>query len=72
VGKFKSPRKASTFKTDYDRGPLMKSKILIGLILMALVDTIIPIPIAALTLLYVLSQKPPWFKNLVDSVYTQA
>ncbi len=45
------------------------SRLLIYLILFAVVDTIIPIPITALMLIYVLSEKPDWFKNLVTRVY---
>ena len=45
------------------------SRILIYLILFAAVDTIIPVPITALMLIYVLSEKPEWFKDLVARVY---
>jgi len=45
------------------------SKILIYLILFAIIDTIIPVPITAIMLIYVLYEKPDWFKNLVTRVY---
>lgn len=45
------------------------TKILIFLIAMALADIIIPIPIAAFMLIYVLYQKPVWFRELVEAVY---
>jgi len=46
-----------------------KSKILIYISILALLDTIIPIPFTALILIYVISEKPPWFKNLVTEMY---
>jgi hypothetical protein len=45
------------------------TKILIYLVVIAVVDAIIPIPMAALLLIYVLYQKPSWFKDLCDQVY---
>ena len=45
------------------------NKILIFLIAMALVDIVIPVPIAVFMLIYVLYQRPPWFKDLLDEVY---
>jgi hypothetical protein len=49
----------------------MKSKtlILIYLIVFALFDTVIPIPFAAILLIYVLLEKPKWFKELVNDIY---
>jgi hypothetical protein len=48
---------------------ITNSRILIYLILLAVIDTIIPVPITALMLIYVLSEKHAWFKNLVTRVY---
>jgi hypothetical protein len=45
------------------------TKILVFLIAMALVDFVIPVPIAAFMLIYVFYQKPPWFKELLEVVY---
>ena len=45
------------------------NKILIGLVVMALVDMVIPVPIAAFMLIYVLYQKPAWFKSMVEDIY---
>jgi len=47
------------------------TRILIYLVAMALVDIIIPVPIAAFMLIYVLYQKPAWFKEMVEDVYKQ-
>jgi len=49
----------------------MKSntQLLISLIGLAVIDTVVPVPITALILMYVWSQKPPWFKDLVARVY---
>ena len=46
-----------------------KTQVLIYILVMAVFDTIIPIPITALVLIYVLYQKPPWFRALVEEVY---
>ena len=45
------------------------TKILFFLIAMALADIVIPLPIATFMLIYVLYQKPVWFKDLVAEVY---
>jgi hypothetical protein len=45
------------------------TKIIICLICLALVDIILPIPIVGIILIYVVLQKPPWFRDLVDEVY---
>jgi hypothetical protein len=45
------------------------TKILIYLIVLAVLDMIIPIPFTALILIYVLLDKPVWFKKLVDDIY---
>ena len=47
----------------------LKTKIFIFLVILALVDIVIPIPFAAILLLYVLIEKPVWFKQIVDGVY---
>jgi hypothetical protein len=46
-----------------------KSKCLIALVLLGIVDAVIPVPILAVILLYVLFQRPPWFKDLVLEIY---
>lgn len=49
----------------------MKSttKILIYLVIFAIFDMIIPIPFTTILLIYVLLEKPSWFKKLVTEVY---
>ena len=47
----------------------IKTQILIYIIVLALFDTIIPIPITALVLIHVLYQKPKWFRDWVDDIY---
>lgn len=44
-------------------------KILIYLILFAIIDTVIPVPITAVIMIYVLLEKPAWFKKLVGDIY---
>ncbi|MBC2713225.1 MAG: hypothetical protein HGJ94_20200 [Desulfosarcina sp.] len=47
----------------------VKTKIIIYIIILAVFDTIIPIPITALVLIHVLYQKPRWFRDWVEDVY---
>ena len=44
-------------------------KIIIYLSIIALLDMVIPIPFTALMLIYVILEKPAWFKNLVTDIY---
>ena len=46
-----------------------KTQILIYILVLAVFDTIIPIPITALVLVHILYQKPKWFREWVDEVY---
>ena len=46
-----------------------RTKIVLCLIALCLVDTFIPIPISGIFAIYVLYQKPDWFKNLVVEIY---
>lgn len=47
----------------------MKTKLLLILIALAIMDVLIPIPMTTVVLIYVLSQKPPWFIDIVHRVY---
>ncbi|MFT5699913.1 MAG: hypothetical protein ACI8ZB_002781 [Desulforhopalus sp.] len=46
-----------------------KTKIILYLSILALLDMIIPIPFTALMLIYVIFEKPAWFKKLVTEIY---
>jgi uncharacterized protein (DUF697 family) len=46
-----------------------RNQCILGLILFAVIDAIIPIPFAEIILLYVIIKKPVWFKEIVDRVY---
>jgi hypothetical protein len=46
-----------------------KTKILIYIFILALLDMIIPIPFTALIFLYVILEKPAWFKKVVTDIY---
>ena len=46
-----------------------KRKILIFLIIFAIIDTVIPVPITTIILIYVLLEKPDWFEKLVEQIY---
>jgi hypothetical protein len=45
------------------------TKVLIYLVILAVLDMVIPIPFTALILIYVILEKPVWFKNLVADIY---
>lgn len=47
----------------------LRTQILIYLVLIAILDTVIPVPITAIVLMYVLFQKPVWFRQWVDAIY---
>ena len=46
-------------------------RILLYLILLAIFDVVIPFPITAVILVYVLFEKPEWFKKIVSEVYNK-
>jgi hypothetical protein len=45
------------------------TKIILYLSLLALLDMVIPIPFTALMLIYVIFEKPAWFRNIVTEIY---
>ena len=45
------------------------TKTLLYLVILAVIDTVIPLPITAGILIYVLLNKPPWFRDLVTKIY---
>ena len=45
-------------------------RVITYLIIIAIFDIIIPIPIMVLTLIYVVAERPAWFKQLVTEVYS--
>jgi hypothetical protein len=47
----------------------LKKKLIIYLTILAVVDMIIPVPIVSLILIYVVLERPPWFKNLTNEIY---
>lgn len=47
----------------------LNTKLLIYLIVLGFLDMIIPIPFTAILLIYVISEKPEWFKKWVDDIY---
>jgi hypothetical protein len=46
-----------------------KTKTLIALLLLSMVDTVIPLPIIGIILIYVLLQRPPWVRNVIGELY---
>ena len=47
----------------------IKTKTLIGIVVIGIIDMVIPIPILGIVLFYVVVQKPPWFPEMVDEIY---
>jgi len=47
----------------------IRTKSILVLILLGIVDVVIPIPIIGVMLIYVILQKPPWFMDLVKDIY---
>jgi hypothetical protein len=46
-----------------------RTKIVLSLIALCLVDSVIPVPIIGAILLYVLYEKPEWFREMVTDIY---
>ena len=46
-----------------------KTKALIALGILAIFDTVIPVPITALIVIFAIVQKPPWAVDLVRDIY---
>ena len=49
----------------------VKTKIIIILILLALIDTVIPFPIIGVVCVYIVLAKPMWFRNMVKELYEE-
>lgn len=47
----------------------MKTKLIISLIILGIVDVVIPVPVLGILLIYVVLQRPAWFRDAVHSVY---
>jgi hypothetical protein len=46
-----------------------QTKLVLILVALCLIDLVIPIPILGLMLVYVVLEKPVWFRDLVSEVY---
>jgi hypothetical protein len=47
----------------------MRTTVLTWLICLAVIDAVIPVPILALVLIWVVMRKPAWFTDVVRKVY---
>ncbi len=47
----------------------IRTKSILVLILLGIIDVVIPIPIIGLMLIYVIVQKPSWFLDLAQEIY---
>lgn len=50
----------------------ISTKIIIALIILGIFDMVIPIPLLAIILLYVVVQRPEWFRDLVRDIFEEA
>ena len=50
----------------------IKTKTLIFLIILGIIDMVIPIPILGVVLIYVVFQRPSWFVDVVSEIYNTA
>jgi hypothetical protein len=46
-----------------------KTQVLVYVLILAVCDTIIPIPITAIVFIYVIFQKPQWFRDWIEQIY---
>jgi hypothetical protein len=47
----------------------IKTKTLIFLVILGIIDVVIPVPILGVILIYVVLQRPPWFTKVVREIY---
>jgi len=59
---------SGNYKTNYQMMNIRTKSILV-LILLGIVDVVIPIPIIGLMLIYVIVQKPSWLLDLAQEIY---
>jgi len=64
---YSSPRRIKRSKKTYAMS--IKTNSLIFLIILGIIDMIIPIPILGMILIYVVLQRPPWFRKVVREIY---
>ncbi len=48
-----------------------RTKLIIALSIFGILDVVIPIPILGFILLYVVFQRPPWFRDAVNEIYIE-
>lgn len=46
-----------------------KSKLLVYVLLLSIVDMVVPVPILGIILVYVVLEKPAWFYDTVRRIY---
>jgi len=49
-----------------------KARILTGLILLGIIDTVTPLPVLGVLLIYVVLNKPAWFRGYVGEIYGES
>ena len=47
----------------------MKTKCLLYLLGIGIIDVVVPVPILALIMIYVVLERPPWFRGVVREIY---
>ena len=46
-----------------------KTRVLVNLIALSIIDVVIPLPIVACILIYVVLRRPAWFTDMVRDIY---
>jgi len=49
----------------------LETKLVIYLSLLAIIDVFIPLPIMAIFLIYVVLNRPSWFRKMVSDIYSE-
>jgi len=49
-----------------------RTKAILWLCALGVVDVIIPLPVVAVVCVYIVIRRPPWFRELVEDMYQDA
>lgn len=50
----------------------IKTKAIIVLILLGIIDGVVPLPIIGIVLIFILLTRPPWFRNAILKIYNES
>jgi hypothetical protein len=49
----------------------LRTRYLLWLIVLAIIDTLIPLPLTAAVMIFVVVRRPRWFKDMISDVYNR-